>query len=171
MLHPVFRDAIGRFISVNLFDREIAAIAARLLVALFCLEVIDIAIVVRTHNNIESFADGLDAAFRTTPRHNCRAFRKFTFQDLVPADDLASVVVDNLLHTGGHIVLQVVLGRKTVLVAEAELADAGLAAGAVLPTLLRALVTSYMDIFRREDIHKFRQYAFQKFEGAFFAWA
>ena len=81
------------------------------------------------------------------------------------------MVVEDFLYTVGYIALQVVLSRKTVLVAESELADAGLAAGAFLPTFLWALVTSYMDIFRREDINEFRQYAFQKIEGALFAGA
>ncbi len=73
---------------------------------------------------------------------------------------MASFALHEFLHAGDHVALQIFLGGMLLISLDTFRLDASLAFRAFLPTYLRALITTYMDIFGREKIDDLAQYVF-----------
>ena len=117
------------------------------------------------HDHVVAELRGLDAARAAAPRHDDGVRRRLSFEYLVPADDAPAAFGQVFPDAVGHVPLQVVFGRIAVLVPEPQLADTRLAAGALLPAHLRALVAADMDQLRREQADHLVQHVLQEFEG------
>ena len=157
------RENIGsRFKTVHFFDRNVSADSQRFIVGILRLIIIEIAIIGGRHNNIVPHLRRFDAAARATPRHYGGIRRQFTFQNLVPADNAASVIVQELFDSGGNVALQIMLGLMPIFVAQTQFFDARLAFRAFFPAHFRAFIAADVYVFRGEQFHNFREHAFQK---------
>ena len=101
---------------------------------------------VRSHNCIMSGLCCGNTAFTSSPRHYGSIRREFAFKNLVPANDLASLSVEVLLDSCGHIALEIVLSLESLIVLESELSDSGLTFRAVGPSGFRTFVTTDVDV-------------------------
>ena len=106
----------------------------------------------------------LDAATHTTPAHHRSVRRQTAFQRLVPSDDVTATALHILLHAINHIALQILLRRVFAVTLDAQCLDTSLALRAALPTHLRALVATHMDIFRREEVDDLAQHILQELQ-------
>ena len=79
------------------------------------------------------------------------------------------MLVEEGLHPLGEIALQLCLRLLRAVRRQAQFPDALLAAGTLLPPHLRSLVAADMDVFRREDLHQFRQHTFHETESLLLA--
>ena len=89
----------------------------------------------------------LDTTFFAPPGHDNRTRSDFTFQNLIPADNLAASlpqILSNMLH---DIALKFLLLRVYPVISQPEFRYKCLTFRAMLPLRLRALVTADMNIF------------------------
>ena len=107
----------------------------------------------------------LDTALDTAPRVYGCIGGKSSFKDLVPTDNLASLAVEELLGMVDYKTLQVHLGTVLLIALDAQFLDACLTFGALLPLCLGTLVTSYMNVLRREYFDYLAQDIFYELEG------
>ena len=105
--------------------------------------------------------DGSNTTLFSTPRHNGCIGRDTSLQNLVPSQETASVIVEELFDTVYQIALQLVyIGQMLVF-------HSLLTFRTGLPSRFAGLITSYMNVFGREKFHDFRQYILQKGESFF----
>ena len=104
--------------------------------------VVQVAILGGRHDDIVPRAGRLDRP--ANPIHHDGVLGQAALADFAPADQVASLGIDELLDAADEVALQLVL------VLQALLFDAGLAAGALLPILLGHLVAADVDVLGRE---------------------
>ena len=90
------------------------------------------------------------------PAQDDGLFGQFAVGQLVPTDDLPAFAAHVVGHTPHEVPLQGFFVRQMFL------ADARLAEGALLPIGFARLVTSQVDVMRREKFHNLIQYALQE---------
>ena len=87
----------------------------------------------------------------TTPGHHRSIRSQTTVQNLVPAQQVTAVAVQETFHAVNQVTLQFVH------VLQPFFLHAGLAERTGLPRCLSSLITTYMNIFGRKQIHHFQQ--------------
>src|SRR5947207_2414133 len=90
---------------------------------------------------------GRDPAVDPAPRHNRRALGKAALQNLVPADQPAAVLAQELVDPAHEVALKLILILQTLRL------DLGLASRAALPVALPNLVSADVDPLRRKELH------------------
>ena len=116
-----------------------------------CLIEIEIEVVARRHDHVMPHASRLDTAILTSPRHHRRLGSQAALQDLIPADQLASLALQEILRLMNHVALQLVHRLHT------HLAHQRLALRTAFPSLLARLVATDMHIFIGEKFDHLRQ--------------
>ena len=129
------------------------------------LHVVYVTVGCRSHYDVVAHRSGLDASGGATPAHHRRSVVELAFEYLVPADDLLALALEELLHAGGNVVLQLGGGAYAVLVHESELAHLRLAVGVFLPLVAGAFVAADVDVFAREEVGHFAQDVLEELHG------
>ena len=104
-----------------------------------------------------------------TPCHNCGIGGKTTLQNLIPTDNLATLLVEELLGIADEIALQILLGSVLLVALYAQLLDASLTLGTLLPTGLGALVATDVDVLRGENLHNLGQHVLDETQSGIVA--
>ena len=136
-----------------------------LVVALIMVEIQTAA--TRSHNHVVLLQSSRNTSGCTTPRHHGSLRAQTTFEDFIPADDLSAVLSQHLLHALDHVALESFLSRVLAVSLQAFSLDALLAGRTVLPAGLRALVTTDVEIFAREERHYLANDILQEVEHIF----
>ena len=84
--------------------------------------------------------------FRLAPCHDCGSRREFPLKHLVPSDDLPASLTKEVGHMTHQVALKIVLSRMSVVIGEPQFLNLLLAIGTSLPSYLRTLVSTYVDI-------------------------
>ena len=90
-----FVEPLERIVAVDLLDSQ-GTVAERL--ALRRLDLVEVAVLDRSHDDVETHSGRLFSSCRPSPRHHCRTLLEFAFEDLIPADDLVAVLLQESLH-------------------------------------------------------------------------
>ena len=95
------------------------------------------------------------------PRHDITVGvrRESAFENLIPADELAALGVEELLDALDEISLQ------RVFVLHAELLHARLDPGRRLPLIFHRLIATDVDVFARKELHDFGEHVLEEREG------
>ena len=143
---------------------DVAVGGAGLFAVVLQLRVVDVCIDVGAHDDAMLLLGSSHTALCAAPRHDDGVLRQAAGQYLVPADDAASAGGQELLYLVVDVGLELVLGAASVLTApaafaadvrlvrQAQLLNLCLALGALLPSLLGALVAADMDVGRGEHV-------------------
>ena len=150
-----------RLEGIHLAQRQIAADGLRLGSMVGGLIVVQVAIPGGRHDDIMPRAGGLDRP--ANPIHHDGVLGQAALADFAPADQAASLGIDELLDAADEVALQLML------VLQALLLDAGLAAGALLPIVFGHLVAADVDVFAGKQGQDFRQHVLQELEGLILA--
>ena len=169
MMLSLLRNALERLVGIDFLDREIAADGKRLHIETVGLIIIEIGVGGRSHDRIETLLGSLDTAVDTSPGHHRSTLGKFSFKDLVPTDDGAAMLVEELLDACGHIVLKAGLCGSLAVGLETEFPDPGLAVRTLCPLGLRALVATDVDILGREYVNDLLENSLEELEGSLLA--
>ncbi len=153
-----------RFKAINLFQGYKSTNCQRLIGGMLCLIIVEVAVVGGRHDYVVAQLCSLYAAAHAAPRHYRGVRCQLTFQNLIPSNDAATVVVQELFHAGGHIALQVMFCGMAVTVLQSQFLNASLTSRTFFPACLGRLVTTNMDVLRRKDLHHFGQHSLQKGE-------
>ena len=116
-------------------------------------------------------SDCLKTSGNTSPRHDCCIWSNLSFKDFVPSDDSLALVVYDFLHSGDNVCLKEMFRLIFIVCLESEFANLSLATRTFLPTNFRTLVTTNVDIFRREEIADLRKHVLKELHGLFFTCA
>ena len=130
----------------------------------FLLIVVEIAMARGRHDDIMPFTRSLQAPFHAAPAHDRGTLVDVALHQLVPADEFPPMGVKESLHALGEIPLQTCLRLLVTIVFQAQVLDALLATRTFLPPHLRSLVAADMNVFRRENLHQFRQHTLHERE-------
>ncbi len=133
--------------AVHALNGNITADGKRFALNILCLVVVEIEIRGGSHDGIMSLTGCLVGMVLAAPSHNGGIGCKTAFQDFIPTNNLASLLVEELLGMADEETLQVLLGSVLVVTLYAQLLDASLTLGALLPTGLGALVAADVDVF------------------------
>ena len=109
-----------RLIAVHPFHRQITSDTERFILSIFSLIIIKI--------------------------HNCCIRSKSAFENLIPTDNLTSVIVQELLYMIDNETLQTFFLTMILIRFQAQRFDTCLTFRTFLPSYLRTFVTTYMDI-------------------------
>ena len=164
-----FCHPLARFVRINQFRGKAGADRYGFTVPLLAVVPVDVHIVSRGHYSVEPPCRGPDTGLNAAPRHYRCTLVKVTLEDFLPADNPAALLCEEFLDAVGDIALEILFGCVAVKVRKPQLFDPGLTKGTVFPSYLWTLVSSYVDVFRREKVQNFREHIFQKLEGVLFA--
>ena len=154
-----------RLIAVHPFHRQITSDTERFILSIFSLIIIKIQISVRGHDHIMFLLGSFNTSTFATPWHNCCIRSKSAFENLIPTDNLTSVIVQELLYMIDNETLQTFFLTMILIRFQAQRFDTCLTFRTFLPSYLRTFVTTYMDILWREDFNQFAIYIFQEFQN------
>ncbi len=157
-------NACRRVIDIDAVDGQVAAPAFRL-ADRRVLNLVQVATVARCHHGVVPLPDGLEAALGPPPRHDRGVRGQAAFQDLVPADEPASVGVQEPLDAAHQVALELFHVFQPLFLHPA------LTVRTVVPMALPGLVATDMDILRREQVHHLGKHIFQQLERRFLAGA
>ena len=87
------------------------------------------------------------------PADNGNVLRRCAVENLIPTNHLSAACTYVLCHLVHKPCLQLVFLRVAIDVLQSQLGNLGLAVGTLLPTVLRTLVATDVDVVRREDVH------------------
>jgi len=149
-----------RIEAINLLERQAAAGHAQGFALGIAGTMIEIG-VARIHDHVVPLLRGRDAALHAAPRHHGRARRQAAFENFIPADQLALVLIEKRFDAAQKITLH------CMFVLHAFALHQILHEGAFLPAPGRRLVAAEMDIAAGEQRDHFAQYAFEKLERRF----
>lgn len=114
-----------------------------------CLVVIQIHVAGWGHDDVLSEVGGGDSAASSAPAHNGGSFGESAFEDFIPADEPATVLVEVIFHLLDE------PGLEFVFIFKSTFFDAGLFSGVVFPLGFGAFIASDVDEFAGEDRHNF----------------
>ena len=124
----------SRFKAVHFFYRQVSADGIRFILGLISLIVVKVAECVGGHHYVVAHLGGFDTSCTASPRHDCSVGGNVSFQNFIPADDLASLFVEVLLYACHTVALQTVFSRMFFVGFKSFSLDAGLALWTFLPT-------------------------------------
>ena len=78
--------------------------------------------------------------------NDCSSWREFPLKHLVPSDNLPAFLSKEVGHMMHQVALKIMLSRMSVVIGEPQFLNLLLAIGTSLPSYLRTLVSTYMDI-------------------------
>ena len=117
---------------------------------------------VRGHDDVVAGLCCSNAAVCASPRHNGCTLRYISLKDLIPADYPLAMLSQKRLDPVGDVCLEVY--KCLFIVSYAELLHSCLTERTFRPSCLRTLVSSDVDIFRREEFHDLQKDVFKEFE-------
>ena len=161
--HYIDAERIGsRIQGISLFKRDESRSSSRFTRRII-LAIIKVTITIGSHHGLMSRTGGCNTALGTSPRHHRSVRSQSALQNLVPAQQTASLTVKKHLNTMHQIALQ------SVNIFQSFLPHPSPTARTCRPTRFVRFITSNMDIFRGKKFNDFRKHILQKFEGFFIA--
>ena len=106
----------------------------------------------------------INATLSASPRHHRGIRAQSTFQYLIPTDDLLAIFRQDFLHSSDDIALEPFLGGMLAISLQVLILDALLTSRTILPTHLRALITTDMEVFAWEERHHLTEHILQETE-------
>ena len=155
----------SRIQTIHLFYGYISTDTQRFILGVCRLIIIEITIGIGRHNYIMSHLCRFYASRCSAPWHYCRIGGYIAFQNFVPADNPASLAVQELLDTCHAITLQAIFCGMFFISFQPFRFDTCLAFRTFFPTGTWSFIATDMYIFWWEYFDDFTHYVFQELHG------
>ena len=154
------------FKRIHLAARDNVAVSgARLFSQVLQLGMVDVGKYVGRHDDTMMLTCCLDATLGAAPAHDDGTFCQSACQNLVPSDEIASTLVQEVFHLTVDIGLELVLSAVFLCCRQSQLLNLCLTLGTLFPTVLGTFVSADMDELRGEYIAKFAQHFLEEYES------
>ena len=167
MLGLLVGKSSGGFQFIHFADRKASANGERLVPGITGLVEVEIAVCVRSHDDIMSHLCCFNTAYRSLPGHYDGIGCNVSVQYLIPADDAPSMRVEEVFGTLHTVALKTIFGGIAAPGFQSFIGNAFLTFGTLFPTGAGSFVTTNVYVFGGKYLYQFAQDVFHELHGLF----